>query len=111
METKELIKAELGLYDNNSENESSVTADKIIDVTAICPKSARAIIKYANVKRGRIAQINNWYKKDVDMGTSVHYHINEMTTHSLALDEVFERTARVMGADPLTLSRLIFDNQ
>lgn len=111
MKVKDLIGSELGLYDNNSDNHSSVLADHVIDVTAICSNSARCIIKYANVKRGRIAQINNWYEQDKDLGSSVHYHINEMTPHELALDSVFTSTSRSMRVDPLVLAKIIFANQ
>ena len=101
----------LGLYDNNSKNGKSVIADKVIDVTPLCPKIKQCVIKYANVTRGRIAQICDWYEKGKDLGMCVHYHINEMTPETLAEDVVFAQRARVMGADALKLSKIIFENQ
>lgn len=100
---------ELGLYD--SRNGNSVTAYKMFDATSLCTDSERCVIKYADVTRGRIAQICDWYKPDYDLGVNVHYHINEMTVEELANDEVFACQCRVMGADAITLAKAIFDNQ
>jgi hypothetical protein len=112
METIDRFKdSPLGLFDNNSSEQSSVVADKVLDVTAMCPKSAQCVIKYATVTRGRLAQICHWYTKGIDLGGLIHYHLNEMTPESLAADVVFEGRARVMGANALQLSQIIFDNQ
>lgn len=104
-----IANSELGLYDSRSGN--SVTAYKMFDATSLCNDSKRCVIKYADVVRGRIAQINDWYEADTDLGTCVHYHINEMSVEGLANDQVFARQCRVMGAMPLVLAQAIFDNQ
>lgn len=100
---------DLGLYD--SANDGNIEAYKIIDATHLCPNSKRCVIKYAKVARGTIAQINNWYERDRDLGSSVHYHINEMTPSELGNDTVFASTSSSMGADPLNLASFIFNNQ
>lgn len=102
---------EMGLYDNRSKDQNSVVAEKVIDVTDICPKSDQCVIKYASVTRGMLAQIQDRYEKDKDIGMTVHYHINEMTVVELANDEVFERQAVMMGSHPMELAKIIFDNQ
>jgi hypothetical protein len=107
---KELVGSPLGLYDSGSLNTESVTAEKVIDVTDICPKAKKVVIKYAKVTRGRIAQICNWYEAEKDFGSTLHYHINEMTVSDLANDEVFRRTAEGMGAIPPILASVIFKN-
>lgn len=99
----------MGLYDNNSKDETSVRAEKVIDVTEFCPESKRCVIKYAKVTRGMIAQICDWYEKDKDFGATLHYHINEMTPVELANDIVFSRHCN--GAHPVELAHIIFDNQ
>ena len=50
----------MGLYDNRSLEQSSITAEKVIDVTEFCPESKRCVIKYARVTRGLIAKICDW---------------------------------------------------
>jgi len=100
---------ELGLYD--SRTGGSVTAYSMFDATGMCPGSKRCVIKYADVARGRIAQICDWYKADRDLGTTVHYHINEMTVKELAQDEVFARHAKMMAVEANVLAKSIFDNQ
>lgn len=102
-------KSELGLYD--SRNGKSVKAYKIVDATELCTKAKRCVIKYADVVRGRIAQICDWYEPDYDLGMTVHYHINEVSPEWLANDEVFARHCRVMGVDALELSNFIYSNQ
>lgn len=112
METLKTLKGSpLGLYDNNSTEETSVVADKVIDVTSMCPESRQCVIKYANVTRGRIAQICDFYEKGKDLGVCVHYHINEMTPVELAEDVVFASSAKMMGANNYDLAKIIFDNQ
>lgn len=108
-ELESLKGSKLGLYDSNSKNRTSVIADKVIDVTEICPDAKRCIIKYAKVTRGLIAQICDWYESNEDFGLKIHYHINEMTPVELANDEVF--SSHCMGAHPMELANVIFDNQ
>lgn len=107
----ELIGSGLGLYDSRSSEGGSVVAYKVIDVTDICPNETQVVIKYANVTRGRIAQICTWYERGKDLGMCVHYHINEMTPETLASDEVFNRHATMFGVRPIKLSKVIFKNQ
>lgn len=112
MEVLEKLKGcDLGLYDNRSKDNKSVVAEKVIDVTSLCPKSKQVVIKYANVTRGQIAQICDWYDRGKDLGLTVHYHINEMTPVQLANDIVFERQAISMGAHPVELANAIYDNK
>ncbi len=99
----------LGLYDNRSKDNKSVTADKVIDVTDFCPESKQCIIKYARVTRGMIAQINDLNEDGIEVGLTLHYHINEMTPITLANDEVFQ--THCMGANPRELAQIIFDHQ
>jgi len=103
---KELIGSEMGMYD--SATGETVIADKCIDLTGFCPKSKQVIVKYANVKRGRVAQIINLYEKCDDIGVCVHYHINELTKESLAKDSVFENLSSSLGCSSLLLAKLIF---
>lgn len=105
----EVANQELGLYDSN--NGKSVLATKIVDASDFCKKSPRCVIKYATVERGDIAQVNNWYYPDRDLGSSVHYFIDEMNLSQLASDIVFERTAKSMGAKPLDLAEFIYNNR
>ena len=100
---------ELGLYD--SRTGGSVIAYRMFDATGMCPGSKRCVIKYADVARGRIAQICDWYEADKDLGATVHYHINEMTPKELAEDVVFARQARVMAVEADVLAKSIFANQ
>lgn len=102
-------KDELGLYD--SANGKSIKAYKIADATTLTKESERCVIKYALAVRGVIAQICDWYKSDRDLGTTVHYFIDEMSVDELAKDEVFERHCRVMDAHALTLAHFIYDNR
>lgn len=99
----------MGLYD--SETGRSVEFDKAVDVTHLCLDSLRCVVKYGNAKRGRIAQICDWYEQEKDMGTTVHFFISEMTPMGLAGDVVFNRRARVMHANPFELAKYIYDNQ
>lgn len=62
---------ELGLYD--SSNGNSIKAYKIVDATEIANNSKRCVIKYGLSVRGVIAQINDWYEADIDLGVSLHY--------------------------------------
>ncbi len=109
IELEDLIGSKLGLYDNQTTNKDSITAEKVIDVTSICPKSEQVVIKYAQVQRGMIAQICDWYTKGEDLGVCVHYHINEMTPESLASDIVFAGQSNNMGVSAIELAKTIFD--
>jgi hypothetical protein len=106
----QFIGSELGLYDNNSPDHKSVIADKVIDVTDLCRDSKQVIVKYANVVRGRLAQICNLYEPGKDLGMTVHYHISQMSIADLAHDEVFVSHARSWGAVPYLLAKEIFSN-
>ena|SRR6185503_11482212 len=103
--------AEMGLYDSGTAAQTSVTPYRVIDVTAHCPKAVQVVIKYAKVNRGLIAQLNSLYEKNVDLGVTVHWHINEITAYNLATDVVFERQCSIMGATPLKLATVIFENK
>jgi hypothetical protein len=107
MDITELIGEQIGLFD--SANGNSLEVDKVLDVTAICPHSKQVVIKYTTAVRGRIAQLNHWYEKGVDLGTQTHFFINEFTPEELAKDEVFKGFAN--EGDPLLLSKLIHANQ
>ena len=100
---------ELGLYD--SRNGKTIKAYKMADATHLCCDSAKCVIKYANCIRGKIAQICDWYEATRDLGTTVHYHINEMTVNQLASDEVFVIRCKIMKADPYILAQFIYDSQ
>jgi hypothetical protein len=100
---------ELGLYD--SRNGKTIKAYKTAEATHLCNDSKRCIIKYANCVRGKIAQICDWYEPTRDLGTTVHYHINEMTVNQLASDEVFAIRCKIMKADPYILAKFIYDSQ
>lgn len=100
---------ELGLYD--SRNGKTIKAYKMADATHLCNDSKRCVIKYANCVRGKIAQICDWYEAEKDLGTTVHYHINEMTFKDLAKDEVFVLRCKVMKADSYSLAKFIYDSQ
>lgn len=103
------INPEMGLYD--SVNAQTVKAYRFVDMSNLCHKAPRLLVKYADVTRGRIAQLCHWYEADEDLGSTVHYHISLMTADELAKDEVFERTAIVVGADPLALAQEIYKCQ
>jgi len=100
---------ELGLYD--SANGKSVKAYKMADATILCSDSKRCVIKYANVVRGRIAQICDWYEPNQDLGVNLHYHINEMSIYQLANDEVFISRCLSMAVNPFSLAQFIYENQ
>ncbi len=106
---KFLGKKEMGMYDSG--NGKTVTAYKRVDATEICPNSKQIIIKYADVTKGKIAQINNFYEAGVDLGSCLHYHINFMTPEELASDGVFKRTANVLGVPPIDFANFIYSNQ
>lgn len=109
MTTEENIKPELRLYD--TANGNTILAYKVFDATHLCQYSKRCVIKYADCERGRIAQINDWYKKDYDLGMCVHYFINEMTAEQLMSDIVFNRFCESLGILPVNLAEAIFENQ
>ena len=102
-------KLDLGLYD--SANGKNVKAYKIVDATNLCSNSKKCVIKYANVIRGTIAQICDWYESKKDLGVCLHYHINEMTPDELINDDVFKIRCSLIGADPNMLAQFIFNNQ
>ncbi len=101
----------MGLYDAHASGEPSILAEKVIDVTSVCPESPECLIKYAKDTRGMIAQINDRKQKGEDLATKLHYYINEWTPESLAADVVFERRAENMGANAIQLAKIIFENQ
>jgi hypothetical protein len=107
-ELKEFKNSEMGMYD--SATGKTVRAKKVIDLITKRDFEGQAVVKYANVKRGLIAQICQWYEKGKDLGMTVHYHINEMTMESLAADCVFEPHAKMIGYKPIDLARIIYDN-
>jgi len=100
---------ELGLYD--SRNGKTIKAYKMAEATHLCNDSKRCIIKYANCVRGKIAQICDWYEPTRDLGTTAHYHINEMTVNQLASDEVFVIRCKIMKTDPYIFAKFIYDSQ
>lgn len=89
------VGASMGLYD--SDTNQTVFCDKVISVSKDCK------IRYGNVKRGRIAQINS-LRPDGGPGSWVHYHVNECSASYLANDEVFKRFARNLNLDPMELA-------
>lgn len=103
------INPEMGMYDSG--NGQTVKAYRFVDMSNLCPKAPRLLVKYAEVMRGRIAQLCHWYEADKDFGSTLHYHISLMTADELAKDEVFVRTAIVVGADPLALAQEIYKCQ
>jgi hypothetical protein len=105
----DFVKHELGLYDSSSGE--SIVAYKIIDATVLCPLSKRCVIKYAIDSIGKVAQINEWYDRDVDLGSSVHYHINNLTVHELSTDLVFMSFANKLGINPSNFAYFIYNNQ
>ena len=111
IEAKRFVGSNMGLYDEQDPNQASIKADKVIDVTGLCPNSPQCIIKYATITNGRIAQLNNFYRHGEDMGMSVHYFLNKLTPELLAKDEVFERQVKYMGASPVQLANVIFNHQ
>ena len=96
-------------YSDDGEYEK-VFQDKA-EATHLCNDSKRCIIKYANCVRGKIAQICDWYEPTRDLGTTVHYHINEMTVNQLASDEVFVIRCKIMKTDPYVFAKFIYDSQ
>ncbi len=103
------INPEMGLYDSG--NGQTVKAYRFVDMSNLCPMAPRLLVKYADVVRGRIAQLCQWYEADKDVGITLHYHISLMTADELAKDEVFERTAIQVGAVPLALAQEIYKCQ
>ena len=107
-ELKEFKKSPLGMYD--SATGESVFADKVIDLITERGYDGQAVVKYAKVKRGLIAQLCQWYKKGEDLGMTLHYHINEMTIDSLGDDPVFAIHAEMIGYKPNDLAIIIYAN-
>lgn len=107
-EMRSMEGSRLGLYD--SDTGRSIPSLKVIDVTKFCPESKQVVVKYGIAKRGLIAQICDWYRRGKDLGTTLHYFVNEMTPETLAADEIFERHAVAMGADARKLAEVIFEN-
>lgn len=101
---------DLGLFDNHK-TQKSVKAYKVVDVSEFCPQSEQCIIKYANVTRGKIAQICKRYEKGKDLGLNIHYHINEITERDLAADEAFSAVTKSAGCDPKVLSKIIYQHK
>lgn len=101
--------SELGLYD--SDTGKTIYAYKAVDLTHLTPSSDQVIIKYAKAKQGLIAQIVDLYKKEEDMGITVHYFLNETSAKKLSEDEVFYSRCKVMGANPYEFAVEIFTNK
>jgi len=107
-ELKEFKSSKLGLYD--SATGETVLAEKVINLITKSDFEGQAVVKYAQVERGLIAQICQWYEKGRDLGSVVHYHINEITPQKLAEDSVFIRTANIIGYKPIDLAVVIYHN-
>lgn len=99
----------MSLYD--SANGKTLFAYNIVDATHLCEDSKHLVIKYAKAVDGTLAQINNLYQKNVDLGTMVHYNISKMNPDSLANDEVFESQCAHLGCKPIDLALFIFNNK
>lgn len=102
-----IAKPELRLYD--SETGESVMACKIVDATHLCADSKRCVIKYAHAKRGVIFQICDWYEADKDLGTTVHYFLNEMSIEECVV-ELAVRSA-ILGVNSIELTTFIYTNR
>ncbi len=113
MEILEKFKnSSMGLYDNNSETQDSVLAYKVIDVTELLTDVEQVVIKYAKVTKGTIAQICDWYRKDEDLGTTIHWHIDGLTPYQLANDEPFKfRCEKIFKVDALLFANVIINNK
>lgn len=103
-----LIGSTMGLYDR-TKNES-IVAYKAIDVSDICPNETRVVIKYAKVTLGTIAQICSFYKKDVDLGITLHYDISLFKKEEWLTFPTFINMCKVMGANASELVEVIYAN-
>ena len=107
-ELTEFKKSSLGLYD--SANGKSVVAEKVIDLIVPREFKGQAVVKYAKVQKGTIAQICQWYEKGKDLGMTIHYHISQMTPGQLSEDQNFQSHSRMVGYNPIDLATIIYEN-
>jgi hypothetical protein len=105
----QFAKQDLGMYD--SATGKDVLAYKMWDASHMSAKNEKVVIKYAEVKRGRIAQICNWYTHTEDIGTTIHYFLNETTPEKLAGDYNFIVHSQVLGIDRMEFAQAIFEHQ
>lgn len=105
---KDAIKVNMGIVD--SQTGKRIFADKIIDISEHCPEAAQCVIKYGNAKRGRIAQICEFYQKNIDLGSTVHFFTTDETQQSVVKNNWFELRAKVSGIKPELLAKLIYEN-
>ena len=102
----------MGIYDNRCPGNKTVVPTEVIDISSLCPKikEGQAVLKYAEVTRGRLVQLNDWYKKGEDLGMTTHFHFDELGINGLASDPVFASFARNWGIKPTELARTVFEN-
>lgn len=98
------------LYD--SETGASCMTEKVVDITEDCPKASRkdqAVLLFTRAKRGRIVQITRPYKGAVNMGSRIHFFVDELDRemHADQRYNTFGLTANRLGLTKLELRTLI----
>lgn len=88
------------LYD--SATGDSLIAERVVDITADCPKGERTILLFTRAKRGRIVQVNWPYENEKFMGARIHYFVDELRDM-----KDFGHDARRVGMDAGTFIKLI----
>jgi hypothetical protein len=97
----------LSLYD--SANGNTIYADKVVDITTFCSNSKQTVLKYANAERGRIVQICDLYEHGKDLGTVIHYFVDELTPEQFV--EELKLRASILGCSANKLTELILENK
>jgi|GEM_PF-5752838 len=99
----------LGVYDSSSKDAKSLVADKVIDISGICPSvKEQAVVKYARCSDGRVlVQLKDCSKKDKDIGSSVHFLREKNEEGALSTDSAFIRFSERWGIEALKLAQVI----
>lgn len=106
----EFVGSPLGFYDSGDPKWRPVVAVKVVDITAFCPKTVQAVLKYAQTARGPLVQLNKWWEKGKDKGECTEYFYEKMGQKELADATFFRMFANWWGIEPKELARLVFEN-